>query len=403
MRNLILIIIVIYPIVINATTFYISNKGNDLNSGTNAQFPWKTLDKIQNAANNARIKAGDSVLFNKGEKFIGSIKWMNIWGMNCSGGTKKKPIIISAYGVGEKPLFMYLHNSAILPENRIVFHFAGVNNIIIDGLQFKDLNNSGNKKNPGNCGIAIYLGAMNEATCNNFFINNVDIVGYGMGIVIIGNYNRITNSLMTDFVNLKSTPSQIFEFKNDDYGANAVTITGNYNIIKNNFISGAWAESYDYGWNGGAFEFFNASSYNIIYNNTIVDCAGVAEFGGHNSNQSSINNFFFKNKIQNCGSMIWANLSGIYAIKIGNINFHDNVVIEDINSRFSGIYTGLGVQTIEIKNMITPESIMFAHNGKNWRNNVYLISHNFFTIKTRLKVFNKYDKCLIEKKNILLN
>jgi hypothetical protein len=81
--------------------------------------------------------------------------------------------------------------------------------------------------------------------------------------------------------------------KYDDYGANAVTITGDYNTVEHNIISGAWAESQDYGWNGGAFEFFNSSSFNKISNNTVIDCAGLAEFGGLNKNQFSKDNTQF--------------------------------------------------------------------------------------------------------------
>ncbi len=390
-------------IVLHAKTIYISNKGNDFNSGTTMSYPWKTMEKLQNEANRGFITAGDSILFNCGEIYSGKIRWMDIWGMNCLGGTKLKPIIFSSYGKGVKPLFIYPKDEDSSPENRIVFHFAGVDNIIIDGLQFNDIYNSGNKIIPGNCGIPIYLGAMNEATCNNCVIKNVNISKFGMGIVIIGDYNRIMKCRMSDFVNLKSTPSINHENKHDDYGANAITITGNYNTIEYNIISGAWAESLDYGWNGGAFEFFNSSSFNKISNNTVTDCAGLAEFGGLNKNQFSKRNIFEYNIILNCGSMIWSNISGIYANDISEIYFNHNLVTENESSRFSGLKTGIGIISNSIKELIIPEKIMFTHNGQKKINYVYFIRNNRFKIKTGVTILSYDDKSSLAKYNIIEN
>ena len=51
-------------------------------------------------------------------------------------------------------------------------------------------------------------------------------------------------------------------------------------MISHNYINGAWAESLDFGWNGGAIEMYNTCMLNKIIHNNIIDCGGVAEFGG---------------------------------------------------------------------------------------------------------------------------
>ena len=77
----------------NAKTYYISSKGNDQNSGTNENQPWKTLDKI----NKNNLLPGDQVLFLRGDEWHGKIEIKN-------SGTPDNPIIFGAYGSGEKPV-----------------------------------------------------------------------------------------------------------------------------------------------------------------------------------------------------------------------------------------------------------------------------------------------------------
>jgi hypothetical protein len=79
-----------------ATTFYISNSGNDLSSGIRMSEAWKSLVKLQEAANAGTIKAGDEVLFRRGDVFTGTLKWTTIWGQHCATGTVSQPIRFGA-------------------------------------------------------------------------------------------------------------------------------------------------------------------------------------------------------------------------------------------------------------------------------------------------------------------
>ena len=77
-------------------TYYIDSIiGSDSNSGLNPKFPWKTIEKI----NTHNFVPGDSLLFRTGLKWRGEL---NIKGI----GTESKPIIISSYGTGIKPVIM---------------------------------------------------------------------------------------------------------------------------------------------------------------------------------------------------------------------------------------------------------------------------------------------------------
>ncbi len=78
---------------VHATTYYLSNSGNDNNQGTSGKQSWKTIARL----NKANLKPGDSVLFHAGQSFIGTIQV-------SQSGTIKKPIVFSTYGDGPKAI-----------------------------------------------------------------------------------------------------------------------------------------------------------------------------------------------------------------------------------------------------------------------------------------------------------
>ena len=70
----------------SGTTYYVSNTGNDNNSGTSPSHAWATINKV----NSWDYSAGDVVLFNRGDIFRGTI-------------TAKANLSYGAYGAGDKP------------------------------------------------------------------------------------------------------------------------------------------------------------------------------------------------------------------------------------------------------------------------------------------------------------
>jgi hypothetical protein len=78
----------------NARTYYVSNSGNDSNSGTDASSPWQTINKVNSFKNFA---PGDNILFRRGDTFYGGITVSN-------SGSSGNPITYGAYGSGVKPV-----------------------------------------------------------------------------------------------------------------------------------------------------------------------------------------------------------------------------------------------------------------------------------------------------------
>lgn len=91
--GLILAIIGFSSLTTYSTTYYISNSGNDLNSGLSPYTAWRTLDRV----NSITPLPGDKILFNRGDKWVGTIK------INTS-GTEDNPITFGSFGEGVAPV-----------------------------------------------------------------------------------------------------------------------------------------------------------------------------------------------------------------------------------------------------------------------------------------------------------
>ena len=77
----------------NATTYYVSNSGNDANNGKSEDSPWRTLSKV----NLSTFKAGDKILFRSNGMWREQL-------IVSTSGNSDNPIIFGAYGVGNKPI-----------------------------------------------------------------------------------------------------------------------------------------------------------------------------------------------------------------------------------------------------------------------------------------------------------
>lgn len=95
MKGLVLLLFLFIPNILNGTTYYISNNGDDLNDGLSAESPWRSIEKLNSEM--LLFVAGDKILFKKGDIFTGTIR-INV------NGKSDNPIIVSSYGKGEKPV-----------------------------------------------------------------------------------------------------------------------------------------------------------------------------------------------------------------------------------------------------------------------------------------------------------
>lgn len=114
-----------------ATTYYVSNSGNDSNPGTTTALPWQTLNKV----NISTFLPGDQILFQRGSTFYGSLI------INQSGNSNA-PIIYGAYGTGANPLISGFNNvntwtnlgNNIWESTNAVSTLSTCNMVVIDGI-----------------------------------------------------------------------------------------------------------------------------------------------------------------------------------------------------------------------------------------------------------------------------
>ncbi len=152
-----------------AQVYYVAEAGSDSNSGLSPQDPLRTL---RSAYDRVGDKDGDTILLKAGDTFQGGIGFFNKGGKSID-----KPLLISTYGEGDRP---------IIHTNGDGFLSAGgfVSNVIIDGLYIL-----ANKRTNFEDGIAW------KAPGKNITIQDCKIEGYKGPLVFQGPSKRAINNV----------------------------------------------------------------------------------------------------------------------------------------------------------------------------------------------------------------
>ena len=140
-----------------AVTYYVSPSGNDSHSGTSAQTPSRTIDKV----NTIDLNPGDKVLFQAGHDYHG-----NLLLTAEDAGTPKKPVVIGSYGSGRATIKAG-NGSGVTVRN------AGgvvVENLIVMGDDYRT--------NVGS-GIEIINKLPNNQILRYIRVHNVEASGFG--------------------------------------------------------------------------------------------------------------------------------------------------------------------------------------------------------------------------------
>lgn len=365
--------------------FYFSSTGSDSYTTLQAQnssTPWQSLRKLTSLTTGTNgpsvFRAGDTICFKRGDVFYGNSTdnycgaywWYRpgdtYW--TAPSGVPGNPIVITNYGDPSLPLPNWLHARAYYPqsfwpytrEGRGIIEFAGVHDIVIDGIQSNDFRiPEYDKANPGYSGGWI-IGEWTRATSTlgssytdttrrtnmvtRFTINNCK---FNNTIYGIQNFAAVDSKITyCTFTNFKSSA--------DTAGINDImagAIEGLHGIrvdISHNYIRGAWAKSGRIGscsgLGGVAFDVFRLYNSRVCYN-TIVDCNGMMEFGNIDSNEpqggAQYDTIAF-NKIINCEEMAYFHGSAgdVFAGTNHHMSFWNNVVIS--NNKDRNIGWGMG-------------------------------------------------------------
>ena len=385
MKKLLLLLFLLPTIVFGRKFYFSSSTGNDSYTSTQAQnqaTPWQTLQKLQRlVTSGANIFApGDTIAFKRGDVFangfvngFSSMQWSNDGStyFTAPSGTPSQPIVITNYGSTSLPLPNWLYPSATYPvstwksrEGRGIVYFAGVHDIIIDGIQSNDYRvPESDKANPGYSGGWI-LGEWTQGTSGGlknsygdtsrrkymvtrFIVKNCIFNNTIYGIQSLAAVDsKITNNTFTNFKSSADTAGT-----HDIMGGAIEAIASIRTEISHNYIKGAWAKSGRIGscngLGGVALDIFNLYNSKVCYN-TIIDCGGAYEIGNldrNDSNSGSQYDTFAFNKIINCGQFAYIHGSAGDAFQGNNhhLSHWNNVIISNNNDRLNGLGFGKDV------------------------------------------------------------
>lgn len=352
------------------TNFYVSSStGSDSNSGTSPDQAWATLDKVYSAR--ASIHAGDTVLFKRGDHFMGPFRWR-------TSGTEGHPITFGNYGDGDLPLFELAPGSAVPLENRDLFYFENTSYIVVDGFNVTDLNIAMDPVRLADHDMFAYVGTAIRFDAYDYsmpiqgsVVKNCDISLTGMGVVFLGtSHSSLENNRITNLKNLVNTcgdPGTYMSY--EDYGANGFTLNGSDNFVIGNYFEGNYASSCDFGFNGGAIELYGDVNRNQVLYNTFVDNGGVAEFGSADMNGMA-DNLFAYNLMINNGAMSWCNISGPFASMVSNVQYFNNTII-DTGNRFTDVF-------------------LFGFNGSPEAATIFNLKNNIFYLSDGLDIVSSH-------------
>jgi len=378
----------VLTIFANARKFYFSSAGSDSYTTAQAQnpaTPWQTLKKLTSLTTGTNgpsvFKAGDTIAFKRGDVFYGNSNdnycaayFWNDGGtyFTAPSGTPTAPIVITNYGDAALALPNWLHPRAYYPisswpytrEGRGIIEFAGVHDIIIDGIQSNDFRISENdKSNPGYSGGWI-IGEWTRGTSGGLRSSYTDTARRKAMVTRFIIKNCKFNNLIYGIQNLAAIDSKItnntftnFKSSADTSGINDVMASAFEGIhgirveISHNYIKGAWAKSGRIGscsgLGGVAFDVFALYNSKICYN-TIIDCNGFMEWGNldnYDSTGGSAYDTIAFNKVINCEEMTYFHGSAgdVFAGNNHHIAFWNNVLIS--NNKDRNIGWGFGKDT----------------------------------------------------------
>lgn len=315
--------------------------GSDSNAGTSESQPWRTLAKV-NATN---FQPGNIVKFKRGGSWTGTLV------INDS-GTAGNPIRFAAYGSGPRPVLT--NPGAPGSATRAITIYADW--IVIEGFLIRDV---------PEIGIQVWIGSDRNVIQDN------EITEAGIGVEISGQYNLFTQNYVHDLHMVKNTPGGT-----DDYGAIGATLNrGAFNEVSYNRFVNCRSPSYDYGFDGGAIEWFGANAdNNFVHHNWATGNSGFLEVGGGSAKDTVVAyNVSFNNS-----RFSYMNLANQYQSTITNFRIENNSIIEIATG--TRLWTIFGFDTTpQATTMVARNNIIYADNFSYVAHTAgFAHSHNLF-------------------------
>ena len=353
MKAFVILVLVSYANILFAKNYYVNSSAKkSLQIGT-IQNEWSSLELVNKYM--SVFKGGDTIFFKRGEVYFGKLI------ITCS-GVVNKPIVFMGYGQSiVAPIFQYDTTNVTAVKNKTIIKIFNAHDVIINNITLTD-NSMDNDNHEQEAHVAYGIELMNT---NRISINYIIISKLGIGIGIDGDNTTIKNCSIKNLRMIVNTKQE----KDDDFGAVAVVVNGCNNTIANNEIIDCWATSEDYRFDGGGIEIFGDTIKNLlIENNIVLNCNGFIECGSH-CNGYCENIIIQKNILLNNGMLCYLHQLGNFKIRVNNIMFVNNVIIENLQQ------------------FTKPNFIVGIRNTHQLSNLNIVLSKNIFWIQTPVTLF----------------
>ncbi len=259
---------------INGKTYYVSESGDDNNSGLSESKAWKTLDKV----NGFEFSAGDGVLFKRGDVFRGQLRLKN--GVSYSAfGTGNKPCIYGSPENGADADKWILQDK----ENNIWVYYKDLPDVGV--IVFNDGQECGYKSLPSFVdGNYVVRNSANNEIYDYHKELNKDLMFFSKCDTELENGKPKKFAIGKLYLKCdKGNPGEIFESiefntrKNVVEGAFAQDVTVDNLCIKyggSHGVGAGWVKNFtvkncEIGWIGGGVLYYNKKDEAVRYGNAI--------------------------------------------------------------------------------------------------------------------------------------
>ncbi|GII63841.1 hemolysin [Sphaerisporangium krabiense] len=240
-----------------ARIFYVdAREGDDDAPGTAPGKAWRSLER----AGRARLRPGDALLFRRGGRWKGTL--------TLSGeGTAARPITAGSYGEGPRPVITGGEEACV----------------VLGGARWRvsDLRAT-------SCGWA---GFRLEGRHNDLWDVLADHNVAGVWVTETGAHNLIRDSHIAE----NNRMSVDDDVPDNDSGAFGVLLNGDDNRVIGNVITGSYAPSHDYVYDGAAVEIYGGDR-NLVARNVARDNETFTELG-HEPGGTARGNVFATNVV----------------------------------------------------------------------------------------------------------
>jgi hypothetical protein len=276
--------------------------GSDDNAGNTPAAAWQSLRPI----NARKFGPGDTINLARGSNWTGpggESATLVIQGA----GHPDAPITVQAYGSGDRPV---LRN----PSD----HYSKAVSVIapwtvVQGLLLREARQAG---------VSI------EAGADHVVVQDNEMSAVGSGVLVWSQYNYIVRNYVHDTTLVENSAAP-----DSNYGADGVLLHASNNEVAYNRFINCKAASQNYGYDGGAVEFFGDVNNISIHNNYAYNADGFTEVGGGSAHQILI----AYNVIVNSGPVVGLHAGGRFASDIEGFQFVNNTVVDTVGA-YSLIY-----------------------------------------------------------------